>query len=159
MKGIYQITKKINDTLLSYEEVNVVTFGVLEEVIEEQKQSIFPLVHVDIGAVSPPTDRDNNAVLHTFTLFFTDRVDISDDAPRDIEQYYWGNTNLMDVWHSTLATALQFVESLRRGDLFGELYQIESASLDPFKEEFANVLAGWTLTVTIIVPNSSYICE
>ena len=97
--------------------------------------------------------------LHNITIFFLDLVDMSKEDNRDIEQYYWGNNNLIDVWHNMLQVGMQLKEALRRGDLFDELIQLESWNFEPIEEDrFANYLAGWTLTLTIKVPNSAYVC-
>ena len=156
MKGLYQITKALHDYLIALEDVNVITGWDISK-IDLNKQTIFPLVHMEIGDVSE--DGSGNATLHNFTFFFLDRVDISMDDPRDIEQYYWGNNNLIDVWHTMLQVVMRFKESMRRGDLWDELIQLDSWNASPIDEDrYANYLAGWTLSFAIKVPNSGYIC-
>lgn len=154
MIGLYQLTKKLNDMLLAFEDINVVTFGALED-IDLNKQTIFPLAHVEIGQARP----NGNTIDRDVIIFFCDRLDISMEDPRDVEQYYWGNTNLIDVWHNMDQVAVLLQEDLRRGDAFDEQYQLSgNPTIDPWKERFNNWLGGCTLSLTITVPTSGYIC-
>jgi hypothetical protein len=53
----------------------------------------------------------------------------------------------------------RFVELLRRGDLYdGELVLDGIPIAEPFTERFENLLAGWSLTLDILVPNDMTIC-
>ena len=45
MKGFYNVTDKLKDTLLAEPFVNTVTFGSLDDV-DLNKQTIFPLSHI-----------------------------------------------------------------------------------------------------------------
>ena len=53
---------------------------------------------------------------------------------------------------------LRVVARLQRGDLFTDLYQLTSSSLEPFMDRFEDAVAGWTLTMDIEVPNGMSIC-
>jgi len=157
MKGIYQIMKSMEQTLSSYEGINTVTIGDLSE-IDLNMQTIYPLAHIELGQAIPPVGRDEGTVTHNMTIFVLDILDQTQTDAREEQETYWGNDNLLDVWHETMQTALQLVESLRRGDLFDAMIQLEAATLDPVYEAFENLLAGWTLSLTIKVPSSAYTC-
>jgi hypothetical protein len=50
-------------------------------------------------------------------------------------------------------------ESLRRGSLFSINFMAGgNATLEPFAERFENYLAGWTMTLDILMPNSMTVC-
>jgi hypothetical protein len=58
-----------------------------------------------------------------------------------------------------LTVLVRFYERLRRGDLFSDLYQIgEGVTIEPFTDRFEDKVAGWTITMDIIVPNGVSIC-
>mgnify|MGYP001449691147 FL=1 len=45
--------------------------------------------------------------------------------------------------------------ALRRGELYSELFQIDSDfEAQMFEDRFENLLAGWSLTLDVIVPNN-----
>ena len=48
MKGFYNVTDKLKDTLLAEPFVNTVTFGSLDDV-DLNKQTIFPLSHIIVN--------------------------------------------------------------------------------------------------------------
>ena len=48
MKGFYNLTDKLKDTLLAEPFVNTVTFGSLDDV-DLNKQTIFPLSHITVN--------------------------------------------------------------------------------------------------------------
>ena len=48
---------------------------------------------------------------------------------------------------------------LMRGSLFQLQYQVTSPpNAQPFKERFSNELAGWSVDISIEVPNGASIC-
>ena len=59
MKGFYNVTKKIKDTLIAEPFVNTVSFGSLDD-IDLNKSTIFPLSHVIV----------NNTTVGSNTLTF-----------------------------------------------------------------------------------------
>jgi hypothetical protein len=45
------------------------------------------------------------------------------------------------------------------GNLWDSKYVIETdPTLEPFTERFENLLAGWTMTFDVVVPNEMTIC-
>ena len=152
MKGFYNVTKKIKDSLIAEPFCNTVTFGSLDDV-DLSKQTIFPLSHIIV----------NNTIVGTKTLpfnisiFSMDIVDISKEATTDI---FVGNDNEQDVLNTQLGLQTRIINILQRGDLFTELYQVEGAvTCEPFVDRFENKLAGWSATLDIIVPNDMTICN
>ena len=152
MKGFYNVTDKLKDTLLAEPFVNTVTFGSLDDV-DLNKQTIFPLSHITV----------NNTTVGTKTLTFNisilsmDIVDISKD---EVEDIFVGNDNEQDVLNTQLALQTRVLNTLQRGDLYTELYQIEGdVSCEPFVDRFENKLAGWAATFDVVVQNDMTICD
>ena len=152
MKGFYNLTDKLKDALLAEPFVNTVTFGSLDDV-DLNKQTIFPLSHIII----------NNTTVGSKTLTFNvsilamDIVDISKEATTDI---FVGNDNEQDVLNTQLALLTRIINTLQRGDLYTELYQVEGdVNCEPFVDRFENKLAGWAATFDVLVQNDMTICD
>ena len=152
MKGFYNVTDKLKDALIAEPFVNTVTFGSLDDV-DLNKQTIFPLSHIIV----------NNTTVGTKTLTFNisilsmDIVDISKD---EVEDIFVGNDNEQDVLNTQLALQTRVINTLQRGDLYTDLYQVEGdVSCEPFVDRFENKLAGWAATFDVIVQNDMTICD
>lgn len=152
MKGFYNVTDKLKDTLLAEPFVNTVTFGSLDDV-DLNKQTIFPLSHIIV----------NNTTVGTKTLTFNisilsmDIVDISKD---EVEDIFVGNDNEQDVLNTQLALQTRVINTLQRGDLYTDLYQVQGdVSCEPFVDRFENKLAGWAATFDVVVQNDMTICS
>ena len=152
MKGFYNVTDKLKDTLIAEPFVNTVTFGSLDDV-DLNKQTIFPLSHITV----------NNTTVGTKTLTFNisilsmDIVDISKDEVTDV---FAGNDNEQDVLNTQLALQTRVINTLQRGDLYTDLYQVQGdVSCEPFVDRFENKLAGWAATFDVIVQNDMTICD
>ena len=152
MKGFYNVTDKLKDTLIAEPFVNTVTFGSLDDV-DLNKQTIFPLSHIIV----------NNTTVGTKTLTFNisilsmDIVDISKD---EVEDIFLGNYNEQDVLNTQLALQTRVINTLQRGDLYTDLYQVQGdVSCEPFVDRFENKLAGWAATFDVVVQNDMTICD
>ena len=152
MKGFYNLTDKLKDTLIAEPFVNTVTFGSLDDV-DLNKQTIFPLSHIIV----------NNTTVGTKTLTFNvtilsmDIVDISKD---EVEDIFVGNDNEQDVLNTQLALQTRVINTLQRGDLYTDLYQVQGdVNCEPFVDRFENKLAGWAATFDVVVQNDMTICD
>jgi len=152
MKGFYNVTDKLKDALIAEPFVNTVTFGSIDDV-DLNKQTIFPLSHITV----------NNTTVGTKTLTFNisilsmDIVDISKD---EVDDVFIGNDNEQDVLNTQLALQTRVINTLQRGDLYTDLYQIEGdVTCEPFVDRFENKLAGWAATFDVVVQNDMTICD
>ena len=152
MKGFYNVTDKLKDTLLAEPFVNTVTFGSIDDV-DINKQTIFPLSHITV----------NNTTVGSKTLTFNisilsmDIVDISKDEVTDI---FVGDDNEQDVLNTQLALQTRVINILQRGDLYTDLYQVQGdVTCEPFVDRFENKLAGWAATFDVVVQNDMTICD
>ena len=152
MKGFYNLTKKLKEALDAEPFVNTITFGSLDD-IDLNKQTIFPLSHIIVNNTTITT----NTLVFNVSLLSMDIVDISKEEITDI---YVGNDNEQDVLNTQLALQTRVINTLQRGDLYTELYQIEGdVNCEPFVDRFENKLAGWAATFDVVVQNDMTICD
>lgn len=150
MKGYYYVLDKLKTELESIPMVNTITQGSLDD-IDNYKSTIFPLSHIVINNVTP----ENNILRFNVTIIAMDIVDFNKDETADI---FLGNDNEIDVLNTQLTVLVRMYEVLRRGDLNDFLEVDGFPSLEPFTERFENYLAGWTMTLDILIPNEMSIC-
>ena len=117
MKGFYNLTDKLKDALIAEPFVNTVTFGSLDDV-DLNKQTIFPLSHIIVNN----TTVGSKTITFNVSILAMDIVDISKEATTDI---FVGNDNEQDVLNTQLALLTRIINTLQRGDLYTELYQVE----------------------------------
>ena len=150
MVGYYDITTKIKDALLAEPFCNTVTKGSIDRIMNAKKDA-YPLSHIMVNSCTP----NGSSLTYNVSIISMDIVDVSKDEVTDI---FIGNDNEDDVLNDILTMLVRIVELMRRGGLFSDLYQLETASLEPFMDRFEDNVAGWTLTVDINVPNGITIC-
>jgi hypothetical protein len=150
MIDYYNITDRLKTALLAEPFCKTVTKGGIDRVMNA-KQDMYPLSHLMINNCSP----NGNTLTYNVSILSMDIVDISKIETTDI---FVGNDNEDDVLNDMQLLLIRIVELLRRGDLYDEHYTLGSASLEPFMDRFEDAVAGWTLTVDIIVPNGMSIC-
>jgi hypothetical protein len=151
MNGFYYVIHKLRDYIKETGFVNSVSTGDIFEV-DLVKQTIYPLAHIIVNNASPKEFVTN----YNISILFMDIVEISKDLPVNL---FDNNTNMLDILNDQITIAQRLVSSLKRGDLFSNLIQIDGDPLcEPFTDRFENKVAGWTLTFDIIVPNDMTIC-
>ena len=151
MKGFYNVTEKIKDTLIAEPFVNTVSFGSIDD-IDLNKSTIFPLSHVIVNN----TTVGSNTLTFNISVLSMDIVDISKEEVTDL---FKGNDNEQDVLNTQLAVLNRLIVILKRGDLYSEKYQIQGdVTCEPFVDRFENKLAGWVATIDVVVQNDMTIC-
>jgi len=151
MNNIFSLTDAVKNELEANELINQVTFGDLFEV-DLLKQNIFPLAHV---GMSGATISDGVAYVQMSILF----LDIVDEVTDEQTDQFYGNDNENYVLNSMFAAATKTVNALRRGDLYGQLFQIEEdVVLEFFSERFEDKLAGVGIDITVAIPNTLETC-
>lgn len=151
MNGFYYVIHKLRDYIKETGFVNSVSTGDIFEV-DLVKQTIYPLSHIIVNNASPK----EFVTSYNISILFMDIVEISKDLPVNL---FDNNTNMLDILNDQITIAQRLVSSLKRGDLFSNLIQIDGDPLcEPFTDRFENKVAGWTLTFDIIVPNNMTIC-
>ena len=150
MRQFYNVTKTIKDTLQDHSQVNVVTFGDIFDV-DLNKQTIFPLSHI---MVNQATIGEQTIVIN-ISVMCMDIVDETKEDPRNQAEPFYGTNNEQDILNTQLQVLNDLVQRLKRGNLYEDLYQLASVpTCFPFSERFENLLAGWTATFDVEVPNT-----
>lgn len=151
MKAFYNLTQKMNAILNSNPLINSVTYGNIFEV-DFDKQSIFPIAHMDIGTAR---FAGNTMTLDVSVAF----LDIVSDSTGGNDIKMNGSNNTHDILNTGLAVMNMIVEELRRGDSYSDGFQLSGEpTAEPFLDEYQNMLAGWNLTMTIQLQNDASIC-
>ena len=151
MKGFYQVTETIKNQLLSDVNVNTVTTGDITR-IDLGKQTMYPLSHIIVNNVS----NDDNVLRFSLSVLAMDIVDVSKEEVVDI---FVGNNNEQDILNTQLVVLNKLVQVLRGGTLYQDLYQLDgSPNFEPFYDRFENEVAGWALTLDVLIPNEIDIC-
>ena len=130
--------------------VTSITTGSLDD-IDNYKQTLFPLVHIIVNTMAP----ESNILRFNVTIMAMDIVNISETETTD---RFRGNDNEQEVLNTTGIILIRVADLLRRGELNDRLEIDGFASCEPFTERFENLLAGWAMTLDIILPNEMSIC-
>tara|TARA_R110002020_G_scaffold55004_1_gene152847 strand:+ start:1617 stop:2099 length:483 start_codon:yes stop_codon:yes gene_type:complete len=147
MTEFYDIVDIIRDNLRDSKSINTVTFGSLDEV-DLDKTTIFPLAHIFVDRVR----FQEGILIFDLAVLVADIVDYSTRKTDDDD--FYKNDNLHDVLNTQLSVMNTLISNLRRGSLYKDFYQLDSLpTVEPFKERFANLLAGWESTISIQVKN------
>jgi alpha-amylase/alpha-mannosidase (GH57 family) len=86
-------------------------------------------------------------------------MDIVDESKDAVTDKFLGNNNEQDVLNTQLAVINRLLELLRRGNLRDELYELTGTpNVEPFTDRFENKVAGWTLSLDVLIPNDMTIC-
>jgi|TARA_Y100000389_G_C17471166_1_gene531149 hypothetical protein len=152
VRGYYQITKTLRDTLLDDVNVNTVTTGDISDV-DLSKQTIFPLAHIIVNSAQFNTNHWRLSV----SVLCMDIVDVSKEETTDI---FTGNTNEQDVLNTQLAVLNLLLSKLSRGTLYTDKYQVDGTpSCEPFVDRFEHLLTGWSCTFDVLIQNDIDICD
>jgi len=151
MKGFYTVLETIKNNLLSDVDVKTVTTGDITK-IDLSKQTIFPLSHIIVNNVG----NEDNILRFSLSILSMDIVNVSKEETTNI---FRGNDNEQDILNTQLVVLNKLVQVLRGGNLHQDLYQLDgSPSFEPFYDRFENEMAGWALSMDVIIPNEITIC-
>ena len=151
MSGYYTLIDTLKALLIASPFVNQVTEGDLYDV-DLSKQTIFPLSHIIVNNVSILP----NVLKANISIVAMDIVDISKEEPIDM---FKDNNNRQDVLNTQLIMLSRIVAQLTNGETFEDNYQLEGEpSCEPFTDRFENLLAGWTMTFDVLIPNEMTSC-
>lgn len=151
MSGYYTLIDTLKTLLIASPFVNQVTEGDLYDV-DLSKQTIFPLSHIMVNNVSILP----NVLKANITIIAMDIVDVSKSEPTDI---FKDNNNRQDVLNTQLIMLSRIVAQLTNGETFEDNYQLEGEpNCEPFTDRFENLLAGWSMTFDVLIPNEMTSC-
>lgn len=147
----FDIIDKIKEHFENDPLINTVTQGDIFDV-DLNKQTIFPLCHIIVNQAT----FENNVIRYNISILAMDITDISKSETTD---KFDGNDNELYILNTMMAVHNRCYEMLRRGDLYSDKFQVDgSPTCEPFTERFENKLAGFTLTIDVLIPNDMTIC-
>ena len=112
------------------------------------------LLYTTAGILNGAT-YEGNLLRFDVSVIAMDIVDISNDKTTDI---FIGNDNLQDVLNTQLAVLVRLLEVLRRGENANTFRLDGTPSFEHFTDRFEHGVAGWTVTLDIVVPHGMTIC-
>lgn len=149
MNAYYNITDSIKDYLEAQNSINTVKLGVISEV-DLAKQTIYPLGHIIVGDVA---FQDGTSTFDV-TVLCMDSVYTPEVDPLDVDEPFFGVDNKQDVYNTMLAVVNGLQKTLKDGTLYQSNYQLDGEPVaSPFEDNFGNLLTGWSLDFTVIMPN------
>jgi hypothetical protein len=152
MTGFYDILDKLKWHFDNDEIVNTVTQGDIFQV-DLNKQTIFPLTHI---MVNSSTLSDNTQTFNV-SVIAMDIVDVSKAEPLNNFEDRDNELDVLNTQHHVLNRCYQ---QMLHGNLWDQQFVVETdPTLEPFTERFENLLAGWTMTFDVTVPNDMTICN
>lgn len=151
MTGYYNLLDGLKTHFDNDAIVNSVTQGDIFQV-DLNKQTIFPLTHIMVNSSS----LQSNTITFNVSIIAMDIVDISKSETIDIFQE---NNNELDVLNTQHAVLNRCFQQMLHGGLWDNKIVINGEpNCEPFTERFENLLAGWTMTFDVVVPNEMTIC-
>ncbi len=151
VEAIYRVIEAMKAELESNPFCNKVTLGELTE-LDLAKMTMFPLANITMDNVT----HSENSLTFQITIVNVDIVDISKDA---IQDNIYGNDNLIYIWTNQLYVINRLVARLRQSTIAIDTMELEGDPQSEFiNKEFENMLAGFTTTINLTVPNDINKC-
>ena len=146
--NFYQLIDTLKQLTEGNDLTNKITFGELSDV-NLSKDDTFPLLHMMVEEAVI----EERTIDYRIVVVAADMVDHIDED-LGLEDFY-GNDNTQDVLNTQFAVVNGLQSALRRGELFSDLYQIDTDyTANLFEDRFENLLAGWSLNISITVANN-----
>ena len=154
MTGIYDIIDKVKTHLRNHPIVNTVTFGDISKV-DLNKTTMFPLSHF----LLQESKITSNTIQVDLSFLFLDITSKSNEFNSNDLGDRETADNLVDIYNTQLQIANDLVSELRRGDLFSDKFQLVGDPVcTPFSDRFEHELAGWSVDISINIPNNISVC-
>jgi len=151
VEAIYRVIDAIKVELESNPFCNKVTLGEMTEV-DLAKMTTFPLANITMDNVT----HSENSFTFQITIVNVDIVEISKDLPAD---NIYGNDNLIYIWTNQLYVINRLVARLREGNINDYIWQLEGDIQSDFiNKEMENMLAGYSTTFNVTIPNDISKC-
>jgi len=151
VEAIYRVIQAMKAELESNPFCNKVTLGELTE-LDLAKMTMFPLANITMDNVT----HSENSLTFQITIVNVDIVDISKDV---IQDNIYGNDNLIYIWTNQLYVINRLVARLRQSTIAIDTMELEGDPQSEFiNKEFENMLAGFTTTINLTVPNDINKC-
>jgi len=151
VEAIYRVIETIKTELDANVFCNKVTLGEMTE-IDLAKQTLFPLANITMDTVT----HSENSLTFQITIVNVDIVEISKDLPTNS---IYGNDNLIYIWTNQLYVINRLIARLRESSINEYIWQLEGDIQSEFiNKEMENMLAGYSTTFSVTVPNDISKC-
>jgi hypothetical protein len=151
VEAIYRVVEALTTELNSNPFCNTVSLGTLMEV-DLQKVTMFPLAHIELDNVV------HNEMTLTFnlTILNLDIVDVSKDTSQNL---IYGNDNIVYIWTNQLYVINRLLSRIKQSTIYNDGWELEGTPTSDFiNKEMENMLAGFSTTLAITVPNDINKC-
>ena len=152
MIAYYEITKHIRDFFQSDPEINTVEIGNFFD-LDLNKAEIYAIAGIE--ADNP--EFINGVVRFNVTIIVMDLVDERKENEDDLPaaERWKGQDNKQDVHNQLLAVLERFNNSLEKGGLQDKGWElIGTPNINIFEDRGDNMLAGWTGSYVIDIPQT-----
>jgi len=153
-----------------HEQINTTSVGDIWEVDLENKNTKFPLLHINPVNVST----GDSQLTYNFQIFIMDMVTEKEDwtknnADADFPKLHKTLSNEQDVLNETLQIVTDFIGMLRHSsrqslngvnDINEPVYFTQDQfTIEPFQERFDNLCCGWVFNIGVLVQNDFQTCN
>jgi hypothetical protein len=151
VEAIYRVIEALTNELNSNPFCNTVSMGTLTEV-DLQKLTIFPLAHIELDNVV----HNDTTLTFNLTILNLDIVDVSKDLPDNL---IYGNDNIVYIWTNQLYVINRLLSRIKQSTIYNDGWELEGAPTSDFiNKEMENMLAGFSTSLSISVPNDINKC-
>ena len=144
----YGITTLLKNMLLEDDDINTVLFGI-DDYRNLYKKSIYPIAHIN------PVEADLTSAQileYTFEISVTDKRDLSKSK---IEGKWQSNDNEIDTLNTCHIVLNRLLFRLKQID---DIFMINLIKLTPITMREFDLVDGFLMRITIVVPNDIQIC-
>jgi hypothetical protein len=151
VEAIYRVIEALTTELNSNPFCNTVSLGTLTEV-DLQKLTMFPLAHIELDNVV----HNETTLTFNLTILNLDIVDVSKGIP---ENLIYGNDNIVYIWTNQLYVINRLLSRIKQSTIYNDGWELEGTPTSDFiNKEMENMLAGFSTTLSISVPNDINKC-
>ncbi len=150
MNQFYKVVDLIKTRLEENQNVHTVLFGRTEDK-DLYKKNIYPIAHIN------PVESAIESKVSSFT-FEIASLDQRDLSKQPITDKFEGNDDLQDNLNVTYAILNDLVTWLLRQNNEDLIELSSQSSLTPLLFKDHNLLDGWVVRITLIIPNTITVC-
>jgi hypothetical protein len=159
MQTYYSFTQFFNNVCNAHPNIKTFTHGDLSDV-NLLKQELFPIAHLIIDSITVSSGQ----MTYGCNLLVMDVVRNIQQVADSTGNYnvlvedYKTNTNIIDVYSSTLSTTNDIWSYVFRNPTALSYNIYDDAVITPFDDRFDNSLAGMSMVFNVVVGNDNNIC-
>jgi len=148
MRSFFKVTQFLRDLMEEDDYINTIVFGDFAHA-DLQKKNIFPM-----GVINPLSASLANGQVNEFT-FEIGVLNIRDLSTDEIVDKFISNDNEIFSLNSTFASLNKMMKEIRNryNDDLIEIVSVSNAN--PIIFSNTNILDGWSIEITIQIPNIS----